>query len=273
METDLTAIRTYFSKLGLLPEIADIYLALHAYGPQNISELARHSGIERTRIYRIIEQIKSTHLVEVETHYKRSVFKAAPIMNLQILLSKKEQQVNELQQELKKIHEVMNPLAERSATTKVQFYKGIDGVKQMFWNQTRAKDGSANYSILYENMQGRTQSAFFNRWVERCNDKKLVFRGLICDNFVKTQQQWYKKKRNERLADWESRYVPESLFSIKHSTVVYEDVVSYFNWKDGEVFGVEMYNQQMADSQRQFFKMLWDQASPVNDLIGPPKKD
>src|SRR5690348_4862316 len=88
---DTQAIRAYFFKLGLSSEIADIYLALYAYGEQTISQLARRSGVERTRIYRLMEELQATGLIEIEAQYKRKIVRAAPVSNLQILLSKKEQ--------------------------------------------------------------------------------------------------------------------------------------------------------------------------------------
>ena len=89
-------IRAYFFKLGLSSEIADIYLALYAYGDQTISELARHSGVERTRLYRLMDELQATNLIEVEVKYKRKIIRAAPIANLQILLSRKEQELQDL---------------------------------------------------------------------------------------------------------------------------------------------------------------------------------
>jgi sugar-specific transcriptional regulator TrmB len=75
MPDDTAVLRTYFRKLGLEPEVADLYLALHAYGPQTISELSRHSKVERTRIYRLIDVLLEANLIEVETHYKRSILR------------------------------------------------------------------------------------------------------------------------------------------------------------------------------------------------------
>jgi len=87
MSRDSQLVQTYFAKLGLAPEIADIYLALYAQGPQTISELSRSSGVERTRIYRLIDSLMEHNLIEVETQYKRGIIKAAPISNLNILIS------------------------------------------------------------------------------------------------------------------------------------------------------------------------------------------
>lgn len=266
MFSDTQAVRAYFFKLGLVSEIADIYLALHAYGPQSISELSRHSGVERTRIYRLVDDMTASNLIEVEVQYKKSIFRAAPIENLQILITKKEQEIQELHAGLPHLQEFLHDTASNTHATRIQYYKGVEGLKQMYWNQT--KSTTENLSILYENMQIRTNLAFFERWARACNENGITFRGIINDNFIKTQQDWYGQHSNERLAHWQSRFMPDSVFLITHSVVIYDDVTSYYNWKDGEIFGVEMHNQQIADSQRQFFEMLWAQALPVNDLKG-----
>lgn len=266
MFSDTQAIRAYFFKLGLASEIADIYLALHAYGPQSISELSRHSNVERTRIYRLIDEMTAHNLIEIEVQYKRNIFRAAPITNLQILITKKEQDIRELKTELDNLNKNLSKNSRMDSATRIQFYKGIEGLKQMYWNQTKSK--TENLSILYENMQIRTKLSFFERWAHTCNQRNLTFRGIINDNFIKTQQDWYGRYSNERLASWQSRYLPDSVFLITHSVVIYDDVTAYYNWKDGEIFGVEMYNRQIADSQRQFFEMLWSQGTPVDDLKG-----
>jgi hypothetical protein len=265
MFNDTQAIRAYFFKLGLASEIADIYLALHAYGPQSISDLARHSGVERTRIYRLAGDMQASSLIEVEVEYKKSIYRAAPIANLQVLISKKEQEVRDLQIGFGQLNDSLNALHDSSAT-RIQHHKGVDGLKQMYWNQTRGS--TENLSILYENMQNRTNLAFFERWARLCNERGIQFRGIINDNFIKTQQDWYGKHSNERLASWQSRYLPDSVFLITHSVVIYDDITAYYNWKDGEIFGIEIYNQEIADSQRQFFEMLWTQSLPVDDLKG-----
>lgn len=266
MATDTQAIRAYFFKLGLEPEIADIYLALHAYGPQSISALARNSGVERTRIYRLMDAIQMSGLVEIETHNKYNTFRAAPITNLQILIAKKEQEVRDLQTELHELHRSLEHSTLSSPVTRVQFYQGIDGIKQMLWNQT--KSNSENLAILYENMQYRVKLAFFERWVAACNKKGLEFRGIIGDHFIETQQQWYSEHANERLNVWRSGYVANSIFPITHSTVIYDNTTTYYNWKDGEVFGLEIVNQQIAETQRRLFEMLWALSTEVNDLEG-----
>jgi sugar-specific transcriptional regulator TrmB len=258
------AIRAYFFKLGLSSEIADIYLALNAHGPQTISELARNSAVERTRIYRLMDEMTTNHLIEVEMRYKRSIISAAPISNLQILLTKKEQELQELHGELRGLQQVLADQSLHSPATKIQAYHGVDGLKQMLWNQTRCE--TENLSILYENMQAMTNLSFFERWVKVTDAKGMKARSIIGDNFVRSQQGWYKKHDNKRMSNWQGRYIPDGVFPITHSTIIHNDVTSYYNWKDGEIFGIEIYNQQIASAQRQFFEMLWGLGMEIDDL-------
>jgi sugar-specific transcriptional regulator TrmB len=273
--TDTQVVRSYFFKLGLSSEIADIYLALLAYGPQTISDVSRHSGVERTRVYRLMDELTTSNLIEIETQYKRTILHAAPITNLQILLTKKEQDLHELREELHGINQQIAENTLASPTTRVQAYHGKENLKQMFWNQTRAK--SESVSILHENMQRYTNVAFFDRWARTSNERDLVFRSIVGDSFVESQKTWYQEHANERLAKWSGRYVPEGVFPVTHSTVVYDDVTSYYNWKNGEVFGIEIYNAQIADAQRQFFDMLWTLGqdfddSPIQELWSKNRK-
>jgi sugar-specific transcriptional regulator TrmB len=261
MPNDISPMHDYFAKLGLEPEIADIYLALEAYGPQSVLQLARNARIERTRLYRLLDTLAEYQLIEIEVLYKRKIYKAAPIGNLQVALSKREQELRDLQKELAQLQTHYANTSLHSPLTHVQFYRGEEGVKQMYWNQTRAKNESL--SILYENMQSRSNIAFFERWVERCNEQGLQFRSLVGDHFLNTQKQWYQQHTNEKLAHWEGRYIADAVMPITHSMVTYDDVVAYYNWKDGEVFGLEIYNREIATAQHHVFETFWKLAEPI----------
>ncbi len=269
MPKDTDVIRKYFAELKLEPEIADLYLTLHAYGAQTISELARNSGVERTRIYRLLDIMADLHLCETEVRYKRSVIKPAPADNLQLLIARREQELHDLRAEFGAVEKIINSKkAIPSPSTRVQFYKGDAGLKQMFWNETRSQ--TENIGILYESMQMHTRAAFFERWVRKCNERHIKSRSIVSDHFLESLKTWYSTHQNERLERWNGRYVSPKIFNITHSMVVYNDVVSYYNWEAGEIFGIEIYNQNMADAQRQFFEMLWRQGTELSESQAKP---
>lgn len=269
MLPEATTIRTYFSKLGLDKEIADIYLALHTHGPQTISELSRNAHVERTRIYRLIDKLMASNLIEVESRYKRGVIKAAPIANLHILISQKEQELRSLQDELGLIEQTLARNSLSSPDTRVQFYQGPEGIRQMQWNLFRAKKEIR--SMMHGPMQDTTGDSFFRRWTDKWNQGNWKCHILLDDHFLERSNAWHKKNPNVVPKSHFSRVLKPAQFLIKFEADIYDDVVAYYNWHGGEIFGIEIYNKEIAEFQRAFFEMLWLQAKPPKEDLGRSK--
>ena len=256
MLTDTRAVRNYFNKLGFEPEIADIYLALHANGPQTISALARNSRVERTKIYRLIDVLLASNLVEVETHYKKGIIKAAPISNLHILINQKEQELKGLQDELGLIEQVLARNSLSNPATRVQFYNGVEGLRQMQWNQTRAT--TECLSIMNEPIQNVLGKAFTLRWAEAMNNNNIKLRIIESPRFDKLSKAWHDKEKIPEIMDnMQTTIIKPEAFKIEHNTDIWDNVTAYYNWADGEIYGIEIYNQHIADAQRKFFEMIW----------------
>jgi hypothetical protein len=62
------------------------------------------------------------------------------------------------------------------------------------------------------------------------------------------------------------------VFPVAHSTIIYDDVVTYHNWHNGVLFGIEIHNKEIADAQRVFFEMLWQRAEPLSRTISQQLK-
>lgn len=260
MITDVSVVRTYFAKLGLEAEIADIYLALHAHGPQSIAALARNSGVERTRIYRLIDKLMDSNLVEIETQSKRGIIKAAPIANLTILIKAREQELRSLHDELGLIEQVLARTSVSDSTTRVQLYKGYEGYKQMLWNETGAT--SDVLALLHENMQAKTKHAFLDEWITRSNQHSIHYTCIGDDTFFKSTQN---ASNEAKLPEhWQIKHISPDVFTIPVTCVVYDDVIAYYTWKDDDIFGIELYNKAAATMQRQLCMLIWDKASPYS---------
>ena len=235
--------------------VCDIYSALLLVGPQTISQLARSSGVERTRIYRSLHELQALQLVEIELQPHRQIIHPASITNLQNTVAAKKAKLDNLTSLISSFEQELRKATHNDIATKVQFYRGSEGIEQMFWNQTKTKGDIL--SMLSENMQSHTGKAFFERWVQRCNEKNIVSRSIVDDNFIKAQKQWYGGVFDHSLKHWTSRKMPKEVSNIPHRTTVYDNVTTYFSWQDGDLFGIEIYNQNIADTQREYFEMLW----------------
>jgi sugar-specific transcriptional regulator TrmB len=263
MANQTALLRSYCERLGISPFVADIYYALRAHGPQTISELARNVGMERIRIYRMLDELRDSGLIEIETAYKRSILRAAPTDNLELLLIKRKQQLRDLQEDYLSLRAGLDAQNHVSSTTSVRFYKGLEGLKQMLWNQTKGK--GERLTILSDNIQHKAGSAFFERWVRQCNRRGLSSRGIVSDHFIETQQKWYATHHNERVNNWQARYVSDDFFPIRYNLVIYDDVVIHYDWKNDEsTFGIEIHSRPVAQLQRQLFELLWQKGQPID---------
>jgi DNA-binding transcriptional regulator GbsR (MarR family) len=244
------------------PAVSDMYAALLLYGPQTISQLARSSGVERTRIYRSLSELQTLQLVEVELQPHRQIIHPAPITNLQNKVAARKSALDDVSSDIGAFQALLDSRDQLAgAATKVQFYSGAEGIEQMLWNQTKTK--GEILSILSENIQSHAGRAFFERWVERMNERGVVSRSLVDDSFIRLQKKWYGGTFSHALGNWTARKLPLKDSTIPHRTTVYDDVTTYFSWQDGDPFGIEIHNKVIADNQRQYFELLWGRAKPL----------
>ena len=57
--------------------------------------------------------------------------------------------------------------------------------------------------------------------------------------------------------NWQTRYLDPKIVNVAHQMDIYNDVVAIYNWHEGEIFGIEIYNTKIATMQKQIFEVLW----------------
>src|SRR5437868_736896 len=81
----------YLQKLGLDELSAKLYIALSEKGSMSILDASRAIGVERTRVYRLAEQLVQKGLIEEVADYKKQMLQATDIKNLEILVKEYEE--------------------------------------------------------------------------------------------------------------------------------------------------------------------------------------
>ena len=54
-----------------------------------------------------------------------------------------------------------------------------------------------------------------------------------------------------------AKKVGEDIIKIRQYVAVYNDTVSFINWRNGQEVGVEITNENLATMQRQLFWTIW----------------
>jgi len=245
-------LKTFLIKLGLDNQESDIFASLYRLGPATVFQLAKESKINRTTLYRRIEEIQQKGLLETIVEEKRLLVKTVDFAQLENLVLQKADEAEFLQKNIPIIKSLLNSeYGMVQPGTKVLFYKGQEGIRQMVWHTLRAKSEIVGFT--FRDLTEAVGLKFASRWHEEFLVRGLRMRDIIGDEYLNNQKKEFAYSREV----FQSRYLPSSILSIDHQTDIYDDVVAFYNWHEGEVFGVEIQNDKVASMQRQIFEILW----------------
>jgi len=252
-------INEYITKLGFSDEDADIYHALLSKGQLTILEMSRVTGIERTKLYSLTEELLKKGLINETRNYKKRYFSACTIKELELLRGNELNRSKFLESSFPMLSSYIEHFQNHANPTKVVHYHGVNGLKQMQWNILDAKN--TVFSILYRSFFEVVSQSFSERWNRRCVELKIPLREIRTIEYLRTRiPVAVKHDHTWDFKDYEKRFIDPKIFSPTCAIELYNDVVSIYNWRKGEIYGVELYNKQVAHSFRQIFDVFWNMA-------------
>lgn len=259
-------IASFLAALGFNPDEVRVFQAMLEFGPLTKLELSRSSGVNRTRVYRIIEQMKKRGVVEEIVKEYTTVVVPAGLNELKRMVGEEAEKVQRLTQGLPLLESMFSQVQQMDDNqTKVIFYRGHEGIRQMAWNNLKAKGEIVGYTYrFYAEALGEK---LFQDWLEEFIKRGIKVREIITDTYLNL-----KKEQPDvdvmPAGSCESRYIGRETLDYDHQLDIYNDVVAIYNWYEGEVFGVEIYNEKVAKLQKQLFEIVWKIAEPKKgDLV------
>lgn len=264
MELKEKTISEFLFNLGLGQKEVRIYLVLLKHGSLTTLKLSRLTKLPRTSVYRLLERLKNIGVVEEVIDQKKTKAKAVDIDRLKILLQQKELEVEQLKNLFPQVASFLSKYQMiHQEETKVLFYRGREGVRQMAWNVLSLKDKFQGYT--YRRFEEIVGEDFCREWGIEFLKRGLFGRDVYSDEYLKSKKAIKTSVLEKLFAGkkcWQSRYIPAKILNIDHQLDIYNDVVSFYNWHKGEIFGVEIYNEKIAKLQKQIFEIIWKMAKP-----------
>jgi sugar-specific transcriptional regulator TrmB len=254
----ITVLREYLSILGYDEVTCRIYEVLVQRGPSHISDVARRAEVERTKIYRLMKPLEESGLVEVGLEHKRRLLKATDVSNLLRVIRDREEELRRLREGFTSLERAVAEW-QKFKPTRVQFYQGSSGIRQMMLHELDAR--TELLWISHSDFEAVVGTTWFAGWARDLADRGQTGRHLYSDSFVESLE-WRDKQWFENVAHVQEAYISAEHLNVTCSIGIHNDVVSFCNWQNGEVFGVEIINQQVAEMQRSLFESAWAHATP-----------
>jgi DNA-binding MarR family transcriptional regulator len=252
------------SGLGLNDRETKVLEILLQRGPQTMVECARLTQIPRTQVYRITESLEKHQLVKRVIDEHRQIIQAEPIDRLKAKLTARRKQLESLEHTLPDILQSLSP--QNTSPTSVKYYRGTEGVSQLVWHITESKSEVVGYT--YRDLAQVDGKDFAEDVYLEFIRRRTHIRDIYSDSYIESVGGKANAIKPEIAhPDWvtlcTSRYLPASKLPISHQMDIYDNTVAFYNWHEGDIFGVEIENPKVATFQRSLFELVWSQARPV----------
>lgn len=251
----------YLRNLDLTAEEAVLYLELLDNGPQSHLGVSRKTDINRTKIYRIADDLEKRGLLTIQTDDKGTLLAATDPTNLEVGIVTREEHAKNQRAILKTLLPTLQDLRSDTLPSPDDFvvktYEGVEGFKQMLWNELKAKP-----EVLIFGSGTIEDLVISKRWSEKHRERS-VEAGYKVREIVNHGKKPTDFTKNQEFMDsvFKQRHIAEDVLNLEHQVIIYNDTVATYYWRGDQKVGYEVVNRANTNMMRQIFEHYWQLAS------------
>lgn len=245
-------------RAGLSAEAAEVYLYLCKETATHL-KVSRSTNINRTKVYRIVQDLEQLGLVTHQTDDRGTFLKACDLGVLELELSAKEHKIRETRNDLKRLIPSLQHLSQSTdSLMTIRTYEGVEGLKQMCWHELKAR------GVTYTLGSGSIEDLIPNHyWAEKHRALSVAagYRVLEIVNASDVSNITF-TSNEDFMKQYECRVLDDDILHLARQTVIYNDTVSIYHWREEQKVGVEIINKEYANMMKTIFKTYWDLSQP-----------
>lgn len=239
-------------KLGLSSKEARVYLAALELGAASVQQIAKKASVNRPTTYVILGSLMKKGLATSVERGKKVLFTAEPPEQLERLLARQQDEIEEKRQDLLKILPELEAIFNLSENRpKVKFYEGMTGISSSeddFYRSLERNDRVYSFSPLDEMVR-----LFPNAMV---NQPKLRLKMNVWAHIIYTNSKGPVRNATSNKEKRVARFIPSDKFPIKSLiSILPNKRVQITNLTD-KLSAVLIEDPTIANA----FKVVWDLA-------------
>ncbi|MDD3647394.1 MAG: helix-turn-helix domain-containing protein [Candidatus Dojkabacteria bacterium] len=259
MSKNKDRISALLKPFGLTNDEARVYVHLLKSKELSALNISKDLNITRTKVYAITDRLNKLGLVSLTGKRNAQRFMANSHKQLELLVKQRRSEVEMLESSLPTIFEQLASIElAKTSNSQIMNYTGIEGLKTVTWNSTRAKDTLRVFEMAQD------MSAFLDFDFSEAARREFVRRGL------KQSLQLTNSRRinpwtniSEFVDIWEARHINPGKLSLTTEILVYNDVVTMYQIEKDLPFCVEIYNPSLSLMIKNFFDYVWKDAQKM----------
>jgi sugar-specific transcriptional regulator TrmB len=234
-------------KLGLSKKEAQLYLIALETGPATVAKLAQKSGLKRGTIYEFLGEMLEKGLLEMSISGKRKLYGGVEPKKLHKIIDRQKDILESLLPDLSLM------TTNNSSKPKIKFYEGKEGILKAYYEILDLPDGSevVGFATL-----GEIYKLFTKNDVEKYVKKRAAKR--IKEKLIMPTDEYAESHSQDNKKEWrETLLLPRNKFFITNEINIYQNKVAIVSLGE-EKMAVIIESQQIADSQRAIFNLIWN---------------
>lgn len=242
-----------FKQIGLTDKHALVYEKLANGTRTTPLQLSRETRLNRSSLYRYLEELRLKGLVELVLQDKSSKYQADPEGLNQYFVSE-ESRVENLKKAIPRLLHELGEIKGKGGS-EVKYFQGKVGLKQMLWNVVAS--GNPYAGLGYENWNTSVGKSYADKLRGKNMETSAKSREITNDQGGGFE---YTELGDKYQRIYKHRRIDPKILEIKHDTYIYGEVFAYYYHYQGEYFGVEIHNKEIARTELQMFEILWKMA-------------
>ncbi len=242
--------------LNLSQYEARIYLEL-LKEPSTHLKLARNTGINRSKVYRLVDQLEKRSLVSIRSDDKGSFLIASYPATLEVELVNQEEKLRNQRHAFVTLLPMLKSIRNNDPDSFIiHTYEGIEGFKQMLWHELKTKHELLVFGCgALSDLIGSDWEVYRNKIDEANYGLRIISNPNEVMGILNTKaevvEQYIKKRYN-------IKEIPENVLRLDEQIAIYNNTVSIYSWKRERKVGIEIVNKSHANTVRQMFNHYWN---------------
>lgn len=236
--------------LGLSETEAKVYLATLELGGSYVSQIAKKAGVNRVASYHTLDNLVKMGVVSTFT---KDRLKYYSVESPRILVDKQKEKLEKAKKLLPELLSITNALVYKP---KIQYYEGLQGIKNIFEDTLTAEGELLGYTNL-----GKLPTVITEEYTREYAQRKIA-QGIKTrmlsphsEAALNYLEEYYPQGFDPNLV--EILFVNPKQFMFEYEINIYGNKVSIVSLKQSEMLGLILESPVYAQTQRSIFNLAW----------------
>ncbi len=233
-------------EIGLKELEVRVYLAMLSLGETTVMKISHASGVKRSTVYPIIENLRNLGLVCVKNHGLKMVYVAESPARLSTIINRKQEDLLSILPALKSMYDA------EGRNILIKTYEGVEAMKSVYDELLLELTHHDEYLVIGDPERWNSHARdYFKKYIKRRLKIDLAARLLLSYSPTAEEYKKYEKNFKEDIRLLPKKYKIDSNVIITKNKLIMHQM-------DNPAITIVIESRSVISLQKNLFEMLWN---------------